>query len=207
MTSDQWFTGWDGSHSFNERTIMSALGLKCLELVAGLIAEKMRKEATSKLRGGDITDVCFRDLLLKDLDKIRDQLNGLSRVDLLSGVNFFKTGMKLLYSFIMNSSKSTNERHEIMRDQAEFAPGDGNIDISALFELFRGDDCSNSKDATLKVMRQKFELAGEYSTKAFSNESLDVEDRVIASSFRVHSALLSHLDNPDICVVLLKNYV
>ncbi|PFX27573.1 B-box type zinc finger protein ncl-1 [Stylophora pistillata] len=52
-----------------------------------------------------------------------------------------------------------------------------------------------------------FKKAAESATKAFSNEALDIYDRVLAMKFRAAATMLHYISEPEVAVVLCKNYI
>ena len=90
---------------------MSAILTTVFKFTIGLAAAKARDVLAERLKGGDVADEKFRDLIVRDLKDIRSRLEALSRKDLEEAVEYFDTGLRYLpnavsYNESLNNNKS-----------------------------------------------------------------------------------------------------
>ena len=75
---------------------MSSIITGILRSTVGLLFDKARDSAASKLKDGDLADEKLREIIVKDLSDIKSKLDCLSLKDLDASYSFLKEGVKLL---------------------------------------------------------------------------------------------------------------
>ena len=171
---------------------MSSLITAVFKVTIGLLVNKGRDKLAEKLNEGDVTDQKFRGLIVREIDEIKSKLDGLARKDLLASFSLFKEGIDLLYE-VFESARSSSEHRAITADatvgaeQFDIANEIGKLELSSLDE-----------SATRKLGRAKkrFEEARLEAIKAFSNEALELPDRLLAVQYRLMATILETVDNP-----------
>ena len=172
---------------------MSSLITAVFKATIGLLVNKGRDKLAEKLNEGDVTDQKFRGLIVREIDEIKSKLDGLARKDLLASISLFKEGMELLYD-VFESVRSNSEHCPIAAaatapvEQFDIAKEMRTLDLSAL------DEPSTRK---LTKAKKRFEEARLGATNAFSNEALELPDRLLAMQYRVMATILETVDNPE----------
>ena len=162
------------------------------EATIGLLVNKGRNKLAEKLNEGDVTDQKSRGLIVLEIDKIKSKLDGLARNDLLASISLFKEGIELFYD-VFESARSNSERRAIAAaatacvEQFDFAKEMRKLDLSAL------DEPSTRK---LTEAKKRFEEARLEATNAFSDEALELPDRLLAMQYRLMATILETVDNP-----------
>ena len=172
---------------------MSSLITAVFKVTIGLLVNKGRDKLAEKLNDGDVTDQKFRGLIVREIDEIKSKLDGLARKDLLASISLFKEGIELLYE-VFESARSSSEHHAIAAavtasaEQFDIAKEIRKLELSALDE-----------SATRKLGRAKkrFEEARLKATEAFSNDALELPDRLLAMQYRLMATILETVDNPS----------
>ena len=158
----------------------------------GLLVNKGRDKLTDKLNEGDVTDPKFGGLIVREIDEIKSKLDGLARKDLLASISLFKEGIVLLYE-LFESARPSSEHRAITAaatacvEQFDIAKEMRKLDISALDE---------SAMRKLGRAKKRFEEARLEAIKAFSNEALELPDRLLAMQYRLMATILETVDNP-----------
>ena len=175
---------------------MSSLITAVFKATIGLLVNKGRDKLAEKLNEGDVTDQKFRGLIVREIDEIKSKLDGLARKDLLASISLFKEGIELLYD-VFESARSSSEHLPIAAaatacvEQFDIAKEMRKLDLSAL------DEPSTRK---LTKAKKRFEEARLGATNAFSNEALELPDRLLAMQYRVMATILETIDNPEDCL-------
>ena len=179
---------------------MSSLITAVFKATIGLLVNKGRDKLAEKLNEGDVTDQKFRGLIVREIDEIKSKLDGLARRDLLASISLFKEGIELLYD-VFQSARSSSEHLPIAAaatacvEQFDIAKEMRKLDLSAL------DEPSTRK---LTKAKKRFEEARLGATNAFSNETLELPDRLLAMQYRVMATILETIDNPEDCLPACK---
>ena len=172
---------------------MSSLITAVFKATIGLLVNKGRDKLAEKLNEGDVTDQKFRGLIVREIDEIKSKLDGLARKDLLASISLFKEGIELLYE-VFESARSSSEHRAITAaatacvEQFDIAKEMSKLELSSLDE-----------SATRKLGRAKkrFEEARLEAMRAFSNEALELPDRLLAMQYRLMATILETVDNPS----------
>ena len=171
---------------------MSSLITAVFKATIGLLVNKGRDKLAEKLNEGDVTDQKFRGLIVREIDEIKSKLDGLARKDLLASISLFKEGIVLLYE-LFESARPSSEHRAITAaatacvEQFDIAKEMRKLDISALDE---------SAMRKLGRAKKRFEEARLEAIKAFSNEALELPDRLLAMQYRLMATILETVDNP-----------
>ena len=171
---------------------MSSLITAVFKATIGLLVNKGRDKLAEKLNEGDVTDQKFRGLIVREIDEIKSKLDGLARKDLLASISLFKEGIELLYD-VFESARSSSEHLPIAAaatacvEQFDIAKEMRKLDLSAL------DEPSTRK---LTEAKKRFEEARLEATNAFSDEALELPDRLLAMQYRLMATILETVDNP-----------
>ena len=179
---------------------MSSLITAVFKATIGLLVNKGRDKLAEKLNEGDVTDQKFRGLIVREIDEIKSKLDGLARKDLLASISLFKEGIELLYD-VFESARPSTELRAIEAaatasvEQFDIAKEMRKLDLSAL------DEPSTRK---LTKAKKRFEEARLGATNAFSNEALELPDRLLAMQYRVMATILETIDNPEDCLPACK---
>ena len=179
---------------------MSSLITAVFKATIGLLVNKGRDKLAEKLNEGDVTDQKFRGLIVREIDEIKSKLDGLARKDLKTSISLFKEGIELLYD-VFESARSSSEHRAIAAaatacvEQFDIAKEMRKLDLSAL------DEPSTRK---LTKAKKRFEEARLGATNAFSNEALELPDRLLAMQYRVMATILETIDNPEDCLPACK---
>ena len=172
---------------------MSSLITAVFKATIGLLVNKGRDKLAEKLNEGDVTDQKFRGLIVREIDEIKRKLDGLARKDLLASISLFKEGIELLYE-VFESARPSSEHRTITAaaiasvEQFDIAKEIRTLELSSLDE-----------SATRKLGRAKkrFEEARLEAMRAFSNEALELPDRLLAMQYRLMATILETVDNPS----------
>ena len=171
---------------------MSSLITAVFKATIGLLVNKGRDKQAEKLNEGDVTDQKLRGLIVREIDEIKSKLDGLARKDLLASISLFKEGIVLLYE-VFEIARPSSEHRALTAaatacvEQFDFAKEMRKLELSALDE-----------SAMRKLVRAKkrFEEARLEAIKAFSNEALELPDRLLAMQYRLMATILETVDNP-----------
>ena len=172
---------------------MSSLITAVFKATIGLLVNKGRDKLAEKLNEGDVTDQKFRGLIVREIDEIKSKLDGLARKDLLASISLFKEGIELLYE-VFESARSSSEHCAITAaatasvEQFDIAKEIRKLELSSL------DESSTRK---LGRAKKRFEEARLEAMRAFSNEALELPDRLLAMQYRLMATILETVDNPS----------
>ena len=181
-------TGLDLHREHSAATFSSPI-TAVFKATIGLLVNKGRDKLAEKLNEGDVTDQKFRGLIVREIDEIKSKLDGLARKDLLASISLFKEGIVLLYE-LFESARPSSEHRAITAacvEQFDIAKEIRKLDISALDE---------SAMRKLGRAKKRFEEARLEAIKAFSNEALELPDRLLAMQYRLMATILETVDNP-----------
>ena len=167
---------------------MSVIITAVFKATIGWLVDKCRDEAAKKLKDGDITDQQFRGIIMREIDDMRSKLDGLSRKDLLASIGFFREGIELLYEVF----EDTRSRSEYGADAAQAACAEA----VSLTEGMKHLQLTESATRQLANAKERFKLARQMATIAFSNEALSPNDRILAMQYRVMATVLETIDHP-----------
>ena len=192
---------------------MASVVADTLRLTFRLLLCKIRDAGAEKLKDGDVSDERFRDFIIRELAAIREKLEGLCKSDMIASANFFKDGVSLMYhSFGKCNPQVETEVYKSDFDSISLVNTDvTNIELDDWEVLHLMSDGLqlkfDSQDKFFVEAKDFLKKAAESATKAFSNEALDIYDRVLSMKFRVAATMLEFIDDPEVAVVLCKNYL
>ena len=171
---------------------MSSLITAVFKATIGLLVNKGRDKLAEKLNEGDVTDQKFRGLIVREIDEIKSKLDGLARKDLLASISLFKEGIELLYEVFESARPSTENRAieaaaTACVEQFDIAKEMRKLQLTALDE---------SATRKLSTAKETFGEARLEAIKAFSNEALELPDRLLAMQYRLMATILRTIDNP-----------
>ena len=181
---------------------MSSIITKILSSTVGLLWNKALHSKASNLKDGDVTDVRIRQVIVRELTDIKTKLDGISRKDLLSSYSFLKEGVDLLNDSLDKSNLEHRAGPNEACDELEILN-----EALALPEAMKKINIKSKKEFESATMR--FRHARIKATEAFSNEALDIDDRIFAAKLRVVSEILECLESPETavtgCLSFLQN--
>ena len=193
---------------------MASVIADTLRLTFKLLLSKIRDEGAERLKHGDVSDERFREFIVRELAAIREKLEGLCKVDLIASANFFKDGVSLMYhSFGKCNPQIETEIYKSDFDTISLVNTDAtNIELDdwEVLHLMSDGlqfDKIDPQDKFFVEAKDFLKKAAENATKAFSNEALDIYDRVLSMKFRVAATMLEFIEDPEVAVVLCKNYL
>ena len=171
---------------------MSSLITAVFKATIGLLVNKGRDKLAERLNEGDVTDQKFRGLIVREIDEIKSKLDGLARKDLLASISLFKEGIELLYEVFESARPSSEHRAVKAAATACVEP----FDIAK--EMRKLQLTALDESATRKLSRamETFGEARLEAVKAFSNEALELPDRLLAMQYRLMATILRAIDNP-----------
>ena len=174
-----------------------------LKLTLGLFVKKARSGLGSKLKDGGLNSQQLRDLIISKLEKVKTEVVGLARGNLLSSASFIHEGLGILDDLVDKSDSLTLSPEHDVNDCKNSSRAD-NTDLQAslsgsnsVIELVGAINKIkiNSSDHFESAMKL-FDKANTNATEAFHNEALSIEYRILAAKLRVQSRLLLSLENP-----------
>ena len=171
---------------------MSSLITAVFKATIGLLVNKGRDKLAEKLNEGDVTDQKFRGLIVREIDEIKSKLDGLARKDLLASISLFKEGIELLYE-VFESARSSSEHRAIT---AAATVGAEQFDIAKEIRKLELSSLDESSTRKLGRAKKRFEEARLEAMRAFSNEALELPDRLLAMQYRLMATILETVDNP-----------
>jgi hypothetical protein len=176
---------------------MSGMVAVVLKMTLGLFVNKARGLLSKKLKDDGLNSQQLRSLIVSNFEDIKTKLDGLARGNLLSSISFIQEGLGLLNDSLDKPNTPT------LPPRQEDGKVGGNCDRAAdpdsAFKLVGAIDKMkiNSSDHFTSAM-ELFKNANTKATEAFHNESLSLEDRILAAKIRVQSRLLLSLENPSL---------
>ena len=181
---------------------MSEVVTGVVKLTFGFLANKIRSGIAERLKDGDVTDEECRRLIVRELDDIKRNLDGLARKDLLSSLCFLQDGVNRLYQSLLqvDSNENTAESPEqaTLVEAASFRDTSPDSPMNEVIAVINAITSLKIRSKErFKSAIKSFELAGENATKAFCNEALSIEDRIQASQVRMMARILENLEDPE----------
>ena len=171
---------------------MSSLITAVFKATIGLLVNKGRDKLAEKLNEGDVTDQKFRGLIVREIDEIKSKLDGLARKDLLASISLFKEGIELLYE-VFESARSSSEHRAV---EATATACVEPFDIAKEMRKLQLTALDESATRKLSTAKETFGEARLEAIKAFSNEALELPDRLLAMQYRLMATILRTIDNP-----------
>ena len=171
---------------------MSSLITAVFKATIGLLVNKGRDKLAEKLNEGDVTDQKFRGLIVREIDEIKSKLDGLARKDLLASISLFKEGIELLYD-VFESARSSSEHRAI---EAAATACVEPFDIAKEMRKLQLTALDESATRKLSTAKETFSEARLEAMRAFSNEALELPDRLLAMQYRLMATILETVDNP-----------
>ena len=171
---------------------MSSLITAVFKATIGLLVNKGRDKLAEKLNEGDVTDQKFRGLIVREIDEIKSKLDGLARKDLLASISLFKEGIELLYEVFESARPSSEHRAVEAAATACVEP----FDIAKEMRKLQLTALDESATRKLSTAKETFGEARLEAIKAFSNEALELPDRLLAMQYRLLATILRTIDNP-----------
>ncbi|XP_028411809.1 uncharacterized protein LOC114534548 [Dendronephthya gigantea] len=175
-----------------------------LRITLGLFVKKARSLLCEKLKDGGLNSQELRRLIMSNLQDIQTQLTGLARGNLLTSASNLQEGLRLLDASVPDEPNTLTlplqqDDKTSKLDQGSSCRKDSHLDVDAVSGLTEAIDKMkvNSSDHFLSAM-ESFKNANTEATKAFHNEALSVEDRVLATKLRVQSRILLSLENASL---------
>uniref|UniRef100_A0A6P8GX51 Uncharacterized protein LOC116286461 n=1 Tax=Actinia tenebrosa TaxID=6105 RepID=A0A6P8GX51_ACTTE len=188
-----------------------------LKITVQCFLDKVKDEAANSLRDGDITELRFREMIIRELHDIKSMLRGLVRQDLIASITYFNDGIELLYYHI-NHSKEEREKRERRREKeneckqameslkrAHFMTRNGEQLMKVVEQHVQhtyGENVKSSK--TIDKAKENFKQASLSATRAVSNQGMGDEDRILAYKVKIAAILLENFEDPEISIPLCK---
>ena len=170
---------------------MSSLITAVFKATIGLLVNKGRDKLAEKLNEGDVTDQKFRGLIVREIDEIKSKLDGLARKDLLASISLFKEGIELLYEVFESARPSSEHRAIEAAATACVEP----FDIAKEMRKLQLTALDESATRKLSTAKETFGEARLEAMRAFSNEALELPDRLLAMQYRLMATILRTIDN------------
>ena len=181
---------------------MSSIVTAVFKATIGLLVSKGRDKAAEKLKEGDVTDKKIRELIVREINNIKEKLDGLSRQYLLTAIDAFEAGLRYLYEAIDarrsgKGSAATAEvtgsmKEENLKEFSSPSPTDAvkTVTLAAGIRNMELTELDERTKRALSQAKKRFELAREKATEAFNNEALSTFDRITAIRYRVVATML-----------------
>ena len=189
--------------------------------ILGLLFDKARNAAADKLSEGDLTDESVREVIVREIHDVEKKVDALARKDLISSLHFLKEGLSRLSMALKKKSVNSDSSTASQNVAATPSAAEGlaaevgastvqqrlnkvltmsNI-VATKFEVVSPERWKNAKNC--------FKDSRKAATRAFNNEALSIDDRIIATSLRMVSSILGgFLDDPDLsgkdCLLYLE---
>ena len=178
---------------------MSSLITAVFQATIGLLVNKGRDKLAETLKEGDVTDQKFRGLIVREIDEIKSKLDGLARKDLLASISLFREGIEMLYEVFEGSSRSSTEYPAISPQNQATVGIRVDETIYLAEEMAKLGLTALDESATRKLSKamETFNEARLEAIKAFSNEALELPDRLLAMQYRLMATVLRTIDNPS----------
>ena len=171
---------------------MSSLITAVFKATIGLLVNKGRDKLAEKWNEGDVTDQKFRGLIVREIDEIKSKLDGLARKDLLASISLFKEGIESLYEVFESARSSSEHRAVEATATASVEP----FDIAKEMRKLHLTALDESATRKLSTAKETFGEARLEAMRAFSNEALELPDRLLAMQYRLMATILRAIDNP-----------
>ena len=196
---------------------MSSIITGVLNITFGLLWSKVRDHTANQLKEGDMTDEKCRQLIVRELDDITKKIDGLARKDLLSSVSFLKEGLTFLNLSQDESTDGETSSKQKQNEDFDQAEASTMMAVAAPSSVFN-EACSLALSKEIRKLNivsgerfasamRSFLEANKEATRAFNNEALSTEDRIMATKLRVVSRILESLQDPDTAAATCKVYL
>ena len=181
---------------------MSSIITAILRSTLGLLFDKARDSAASKLKDGDLADEKLREIIVKDLSDIKSKLDCLSLKDLDASYSFLKEGVRLL-NLALDKLNEDQKASENPSDEATRVVNNTASGILNAAQLLPQaiQKLRISCDDRFVSAKDRFKASREQATIAFNNKSLSIKDRIMACKLRVAATILesiSALEDPEV---------
>ena len=168
------------------------------KLVGKMIINRSRDKMAKNLKDGDVAEVALANLIVRELEDIRNRLDGLARKDLLASVEYLKQGILNLDKMLKKAfEEPPTPKPEISGKESQTE--DASNEAMSLFHKAQGLDltgmCKSAEDS-LRDAKGRFKAARSKATEAFSNKSLTIEDRLLAVMIQISATLLERVERP-----------
>ena len=171
---------------------MSSIAIDVFKATVGWLVKKAMQKTAEKLKDGDVTDQRFRELIVDEIDDIKDKLDALARSSLETSISSIKQGIALLYE-VFNETRIRNE-YGAVPAQATCAEAFTLAQEMTMLELT---DLDKSAKRKLQLAKERFKFARDEASKAFHNVALKISDRILAMQCQVMATILESVDNPE----------
>lgn len=179
---------------------MSSIVTGLLSSTVGLLWHKVRNTAAAKLKNRDVTDARIQQIIVPPLTDLNAKLDDLLRQDLNSSYILLNQGANLLNDCIANSDLEQNVVDKIQDSRGESSKLSGSFDSKILNEAlqfsYAMEKLNENSRETFQKAKERFKEARLAATKAFSLETLSIEEKLFAAKLYVASELLECLDSP-----------
>jgi hypothetical protein len=180
---------------------MSEVITGVVKLAFGFISSKVRDYGAEKLQDGGLTDQKFRGLIVREMKDIKTTLDAISRKDLGASSSSLQDGIDRLSLYFDEPSDSRNQStSELLTAKGspdETKPAQQSVEDAVALANAIGNlkIVSNNR---FELAKKSFENAAEKAREAFHNTALSTDERILASKVRIASAILQHLDDPEV---------
>ena len=178
---------------------MSSLITAVFKATIGLLVNKGRDRLAERLIDGDVTDQEFRGLIVREMNEMKSKLDGLARKNLLASISLFKEGIEMLYE-VFELARPSSEHPTITTQTVQASAETRLNETFSLAEEMSNlnlTDLDESATRKLKKAMETFDKAHLEAIKAFSNEALELPDRLLAMQYRLMATILETVDNPS----------
>ena len=182
---------------------MSEVITGVVKLAFGFISRKVRDYGAEKLQDGGLTDQKFRGLIVREMDDIKSKLDAISRKDLGTSISSLREGIDRLSLSFGESSDSRNQSTSELPtakgspDETKPVRRSATVEDAVALANAIGNLTIVSKER-FELAKKSFENAAEKAREAFHNTALSTDERILASKVRIASAILQHLDDPEV---------
>ena len=163
---------------------MSSIITAILSSTIGLLCDKARDSAADKFKDGDLTDETIRKMIVKDLTDIKSKLDCLSLKDLNASSSFLKEGVEFL-KLSLDQSNKDQKPSEGSQDHPSSGILNAALSLPQMIQTLK-----ISSDERFVSAQDCFRRTHEAATYAFNNESLSIDDRIMACMLRVAARIL-----------------
>lgn len=168
---------------------MSATITAVFKATIGLLT----KFLSSRIQEDDVTNEGSLRFIVHKIEEMRCTRDGIVGKDLWASISYFKEGIELMER-VLETDRLQTEQGPVESASAEgfsLAEGMRKLELSDL-------------DKVLKVAKKRFKEARRKATRAFANESLELSDRLLASTYRVMATILEVVDDPKYAIGTCK---
>ena len=165
-----------------------------IKAAAGAASSKAEEKGSSALHTAEVASALKRAI---DND-VKPQLDAAVTKDLNASICFFDEGLLYLSSVFEEASHGKEEQVlTVERDKARKYSISASFAWKEVMNLAkRLDGLDHSAKLALRHAKERLEFARRKATKAFCNEALSTEQRVLAMRYRVAASILANIDHP-----------